>query len=340
MLKKWALVLASALTLVLAACSSNGANSSANGSMSGDGVGSPVTLGLTFIPNVQFAPAYVAQTDGIFSSAGLDVTLRHHGSDEGLFTALASGQEDVVIASGDEVLPARQAGVDLVSIGAFYHSYPVTIIVPANSGISSFEDLKGKKIGIPGEYGSSWYGLLAGLQAHHMTTDDISVVSIGYTQQAALAAGQVDAVVGFSNNDLVMDQQAGLDVSTIELTPADTPLVSAAIVTTHTWLAAHPQEATALVQSITAASSRVIANPQHALEVTQKYDHTLSDAHSLATAREVLKRTITLLTQDGKATGVQDLEKWKQMAAFQRQIPDVLNTDADVDAAVTNDYAQ
>src|SRR5699024_953584 len=73
----------------------------------GDGGGSDglpqLTLGLTYVPNVQFAPFYLAAQQGYFEDAGVDVTLRHHGESEDLFGALTGGSEDVVVAGGDEM---------------------------------------------------------------------------------------------------------------------------------------------------------------------------------------------------------------------------------------------
>lgn len=342
-------LLAGGAALLLAACgsgsdpyaASGGATPSQSGAtQGGDGTAEPVTIGLTYIPNVQFSPVYVAKEDGIYRSAGLDATIRHHGADEGLFTALAAGEEDVVVASGDEVLQARDQGMDLVSIGAYYHAYPVVVIVPGDSPVRRMADLEGKRIGVPGEYGSSWLGLLAGLDAASLTKNDVKVVSIGYTQQAALASGKVDAVVGFTNNELVQFQQSGMDVRAIELDPAGIPLVPASIITTRTWLDAHPDQAKAVVAATVAGVSRVVADPQHALEVTKTYDDTLSGAEALTGARAVLAATSKLFTtSDGTVTGRQDLATWSAMGSFLKGVPDMLTSAPDVDAAVTNDYA-
>ena len=44
------------------------------------------------------------------------------------------------------------------------------MIAKAGSGIATAADLKGKKIGIPGKYGSSWIMLQALLQSAGLTT--------------------------------------------------------------------------------------------------------------------------------------------------------------------------
>lgn len=176
--------------LALGACASlalSGCVAGSNAGQSDSSATGDVTIGLTYIPNVQFAPVYVADAQGMYNDAGVTATVRHHGSDEGLLTALLAGQEDVVIASGDEAAVAASQGLDIVSIGQYYASYPGTVIVPADSPIVTLADLKGKTIGIPGEYGSSYYATLAAIKAGGLQTSDVTISSIGYTQQAALA---------------------------------------------------------------------------------------------------------------------------------------------------------
>ena len=323
-------------SLVLSACVAGSNAGQSGSSATGD---ADVTIGLTYIPNVQFAPVYVADAQGLYNDAGVTATVRHHGSDEGLFTALLAGQEDVVIASGDEAVVAASQGLDLVSIGQYYASYPGTVIVPADSPIATLADLKGKTIGIPGEYGSSYYATLAAIKAGGLQTSDVTMSSIGYTQQAALAAGQVDAVVGFTNNDAVQMRLSGLDIREIPLDDGSTPLVAASIVTTREWAQSHPDAARAVVSATTEAMNAIAADPQVALDATAQWDTTLTDETSLGAANAVLAATVPLwLGDDARADGVQDLATWSSMVSFLSSIG-VLEGDVDPSAIVTNEYA-
>lgn len=330
------LALGACASLVLSACVAGSNAGQSGSSATGD---ADVTIGLTYIPNVQFAPVYVADAQGLYNDAGVTATVRHHGSDEGLFTALLAGQEDVVIASGDEAVVAASQGLDLVSIGQYYASYPGTVIVPADSPIATLADLKGKTIGIPGEYGSSYYATLAAIKAGGLQTSDVTISSIGYTQQAALAAGQVDAVVGFTNNDAVQMRLSGLDIREIPLDDGSTPLVAASIVTTREWAHANPQQARAVVSATASAMNAIAENPQVALDATAQWDTTLTDETSLGAANAVLAATVPLwLGDDARADGVQDLATWSSMVSFLSSIG-VLEGDVDPSAIVTNEYA-
>ncbi len=299
--------------------------------------GKPLTLGLTFVPSVQFAPVYVAAEDSIFTNAGLGVSIRHHGSDEGLFQALTSGDEDIVIASGDEVLQARAAGADIVAIGQYYNQYPVEIIVPEDSGIVELSDLEGKKIGLPGEFGSNWFGLLAALNEANLSQDDVSIVSVGYTQASALASGDVDAIVGFSNSEAVQLDALGFVTRSLKLAD-DVPLVGASIVTTSKWAEENGRAASGVVASLKAAMERLAANPAHALEVSAKWDNTLTDEMAQRGAKATLEATIPMWVVDGKANMTQNTQTWEEMAPF---LANVLNDEeiaSALDGAVTNQY--
>lgn len=298
-----------------------------------------VTVGLTYIPSVQFAPVYVAEDDGIFDEAGIDATVRHHGSDEALFSALVAGEEDVTIASADEVLQARAAGMDLISVGAFYHEYPVAILVTAASGIETLADLAGHSIGYPGdESGSSWFGLQAALQQAGLTSDDVELMPIGYTQSAALASGQVDAVVGFVNSDAIQLAQMGVETRNL-CEDVDFPLIAASIVTTEQFAEEDPQLLTDVVTAINAGVQSVIDDPDHALEVSANYDETLADADALESAEQILLATVLLWrASDGQADATQDLELWAQMGQFLAELLDFSGDEATLDQVVTNDY--
>src|SRR5437660_12023876 len=98
------------LTLLLAACGqvvSGTAKSSTPTTLK------KVTIGLGYLPDIQFAPFYVAQTQCYYRNAGLDVTF-HHGIVNNLIGSMAFGRDQFLFASGDEELVApRKARKDI-----------------------------------------------------------------------------------------------------------------------------------------------------------------------------------------------------------------------------------
>lgn len=275
------------------------------------------TIGLTYIPNIQFSPFYLAETDGGYTTAGVRPTLRHHGTSEGLFTAIAAGQEQFVIAGGDELMQARSQGVDLVAVASYYRGYPVEIIVPAGSPVTSLADLRGRTIGLPGKYGESWFGLLVALKSAGLTEADVKIAEIGYTQQAALTTGKVDAVVGFSNNDTVQFQLAGVATRSLPIASGDVPLVGACLITTSAYAAAHPDVVKAVVAGTMAGLAAAVEKPERALEVSAGYVPDLGTAAGKASAAATLTATKPLWTRDdGSVDASLDATAWSRMADF------------------------
>jgi len=275
------------------------------------------TIGLTYIPNIQFSPFYVAETDGLYTGAGVQPVLRHHGTSEALFTAIAAGQEQFVIAGGDELMQARSQGVDLVAVASYYRSYPVEILVPQSSPIASLADLKGRTIGIPGKYGESWFGLLVALKSAGLTQADVKIAEIGYTQQAALTTGKVDAVVGFSNNDAVQFQLAGFATRALPIASGDIPLVGACLITTPAYASAHPDVVKAVVAATAAGIAEAVAKPDRALEVSAAYVPDLKTTSGKTSAAATLAATKQLwTTADGTVDPSLNAAGWAKMADF------------------------
>ena len=79
-----------------------------------------------------------------------------------LIPKLGQGNVDVGIADGTERDPGRQPGRSRSSTSRpIYGQFPSIVFGKATSGIKSAAELKGKKLGIPGKYGSSWMMLQA-----------------------------------------------------------------------------------------------------------------------------------------------------------------------------------
>lgn len=295
-------------------------------------------IGLTYIPNVQFSPFYLAQSDRAFATAGVDPTLRHHGSSESLFTAIASGKEQFVLAGGDEMLQARSQGLDLVAVAAYYHAYPAEVIVPKNSAITSLAGLKGHSIGVPGKYGESWFALLAALQTAGLSQNDVMIKEIGYTQISALSTNKVDAVIGFSNNDAVQFALSGFPIRALAISNQQVPLVPATLITTRSYAKAHPDVVKAVVTGMTAGVSTAVNDPQHAMEVSAAFIPDLNGQAAKAASLATLTATKALwVNAQGRVDSAMDPAQWAAMADFMATAK-LTATRQDPTLAMTNEY--
>lgn len=314
------------LIATLAACG-------ATGSSAASGPRHHLVLGLTYIPDIQFAPFYAAESLGYYKDAGLDVELRHHGFNESEFAAISAGKEDAVFAGGDETLQARAQGVPLVYVAQIFTKYPVALIVPADSPIHTAADLHGHTIGIPGEYGATYIGLLSLLHDAGLAKAAVTIQSIGFTQTAALLGHKVDAVMGYINNEPVQLQRANFAYRTI---PVTQPLISNGLAALESVLSAHGDDMRALIQATIRGVQYVEAHPQDAVNLSKQYVTTLNDPDKAAQALAILKATLPLW-QQGSRPGYDDPSAWQAMESFLRS-QGQLAKDVDASKAVSNDY--
>lgn len=294
------------------------------------------TVGLTYIPNIQFSPFYLADSRGYFTEQGAEVELRHHGAQEGLFTALLAGEEDFVVAGAGEMMQARSEGADLVAIASYYREYPVRMIVPADSGVEQRADLKGARIGIPGRFGESWFALQVFLDQAGLTEQDVTIVEIGYTPVAALTTGKVDAVVGYVNNDAVQFEQAGFSVRTLPVAD-EVPLVSASLITTREYAETHPDIARLIVAAMLRGIDAAADDPEATVDASVAYIPNLTTAEAKSAALATLKATVPLFVADGGATGLLDERRFTDMARFMLDRR-LISAPVDGPSSMTNDY--
>ena len=131
-------------------------------------------VGLGYIPSVQFAPFYYAHPQGYYRDAGLDVTFQNRNDPE-LITLVGQGALDIGIGDGTSVIPAASQGIPVRYVATIYAKFPNVVFAKASSGIKTAADLKGRKLGTPGKYGSSWIMLQALLASAGLTPDDLTI---------------------------------------------------------------------------------------------------------------------------------------------------------------------
>jgi len=184
---------------------------------------STLVVGLGYIPSVQFAPFYLALQNGDYAAEHVQPVFQNE-IDANLIPKVGSGQVDVGLADGTSVIPAASQGIPIRYLATIYGKFPSIVFAKASSGIATAADLKGRRIGIPGKYGSSWVMLQALLSSAKLSTSDVTIVEYpDFGQGAAVAAGAVDAATGFVNNEPVQLEQSGTKVTVLTI-DAITPL--------------------------------------------------------------------------------------------------------------------
>jgi NitT/TauT family transport system substrate-binding protein len=282
-----------------------------------------LTVGLGYIPSVQFAQFYLADQAGYYRDAGLEVTFENKIDPE-LITLVAQGALDVGIADGTSVIPAVSQGIPVQYIFTVYADFPSIVFAKASSGIVGAADLAGKKVGIPGQYGSSWIQLQALLAGVGLTTADVEIVPFPtYGQMAALEQGVVDAATGFVNNEPVQMELAGTPTVVLALPPSDQLPGNGLIAGTAALTGPKADAIRRFIAATRKAMEEIIADPEVGLEAA------IVRVPELASDRDaqlaVLEATIGTWQNDFTAAngiGAVDPAVWERSIAFMSGLPD------------------
>jgi NitT/TauT family transport system substrate-binding protein len=244
-----------------------------------------------FIPDVQFAPFYVAVEKGYFADEGIEIEF-DYGWETDLLKLVGSNELQFAIASGDQVILARSQELPVVYVLNWYRRFPVCIVSLAEAGIRGPSDLVGRRVGTPAVYGASYIGWRALLDAVGLDENDVELISIGYTQVAALTEGQVDAAICYAMNEPVKMEAAGeaLDI----LFVADyANLVSNGLITNEATIQERPELVEGMVRATLRGLAYTIEQPDEAFDISLAHvPEAASDSETEAVNRAVLAESI------------------------------------------------
>ncbi len=229
-----------------------------------------VTLFLPFIPNIQFAPVYVALEKGYFADAGFDVQLEYGSEPDGV-ALVAAGQREYGVFSGEQLVIARSNGLPVLSVYEWYQQYPIAVVTAADAGINTPADLAGRQVGLPGRFGATYIGLVALLEANGLTEADLTIEEIGFNAPEVVCVGGVEASTVYVNNEPIQigtraaNNDCG-DITGVTVFPVSdyADLVSNGLVVSEASATQRPDEVAAMVAAFDAAVRDTINNPPEA----------------------------------------------------------------------------
>lgn len=348
MKKHWArvlLVLAAAFasTAALAACSPTSTPvpptttagtpvPPANAPTSGSGGLTEFSVVMGYIPDIQFAPWYVADKKGYFADQGLKVKFDWGFEIDGI-KLLGANQADFALLGGDQVIQARSQDIPLVYVANYYSSFPITIFSLKDKNIVKPQDLIGKKVGLPAYYGATYTGWKALLYAAGIKESEVQTQNVGFNQIAAVTQGTVDAAAGYSNNEPIQLELQGKPLNLINVGDYS-KLVGIGLVTNEKTVAERPDLVKKVVGALERAVQYTIDNPSDALNISLQ---SLPEAggSNLKSTQAVLNATIPFWKSPH--LGYNDPASWTYSNKFMKDAG-FIKSDIDVSKAYTNQF--
>lgn len=290
-----------------------------------------IRLPMGYIPNVQFAPWYVAVERGYFADEGLTLSFDYSWETDGV-RLVGAGELPFAIASGDQVILAQSQEIPVVTVASWWQRFPVAVVALEESGIRSLTDLRGRKVGIPETFGASYIGWRALASAAGLGEGDVTLEVIGYTQVANLVEHRVDAAVVYANNEPVQLTQSGYPVVLIPVADYAT-LVSNGLITSEQVLREQPEMVRRFVRAFLRGLADTLADPDAAFEISRKYVEGLDQNE--AVQRAVLDAS--LLYWRGDPLGWSDPDAWRTTEQVMRKAG-LLSGPVEIEKAFTNEF--
>ena len=276
-----------------------------------------VTLLLGYRPDVQFAPFYVAQQEGFYADAGLEVTIEHRQAPD-VQRLVGDGQAEFGVADATDVMIGRTSGIPIRYVSTLYQSFPVALIGEAGEVPSEPSGLAGMSIGTPGRFGSSWHALLSLLDAGGLGPDDVTIREYPqFNQVDGFSNGDVDLITGFRNNEPLRLEARGVDVDLLTVDEI-VPLPGPGVIAGDALLESDPELVRAFVEATAAAQAAVIEDPARGFAAAEEAVPTIAEDPEVA--RAVLDATVELWEGDGFAHGAVDLALWEEAYATMERL--------------------
>lgn len=189
-----------AAALILAGCSAQGTTPA--GSDDGGTTGDLTKISIGGVVTTSTVPIFLGQHEGIFAKHGLDVSMEPTQNFAAAAPSLLNGQLQFAIAAVPPFILAVDKKMPLVAVAGSSATVedPTKegnqVVVRADSGITTIQQLKGKKIATNQVGSGPYVGFLATYLRAGGSAEDIEWISMPMNEQlAALEKGTIDAAV-------------------------------------------------------------------------------------------------------------------------------------------------
>ncbi|MGH2537290.1 MAG: ABC transporter substrate-binding protein [Candidatus Promineifilaceae bacterium] len=291
----------------------------------------PIRLPMGYIADPQFAPFYLAVDRGYFAEEGIELEFDYSFETDGV-ALVGAGELPFAIVSGEQVVLARAQALPVVYVFEWFERYPIAVISRQEVGLTEPEHLIGRSVGLPGFFGASYVGYAGLLSANDISLDQVNASEIGFTQVETLLTGQVEAVVGYVNNEPVQLRGREVAINVIEV--ADyVNLVANGVITNQQTLDQEPELVAAFVRALRRSLADTLADPQAAFESSKRFVEGLDEGRY-----SVLEASLDLWRAD--QLGHTDPAAWQQTEAVLLEIGFLDAPIEGLEKAYTNQFVE
>jgi NitT/TauT family transport system substrate-binding protein len=273
-----------------------------------------VRFRLDWKAGAQHLPFYYGRDKGLYAQEGIDLEIISGSGSADSVKTLGTRAVELALVDALVLIQAREQQLPAVAVAAYYQRTPISIISPAAKPLKSAQEMLGKKIGSKKGSATS-QGLTVFLEANNIKAEQLQLVDIGFGVQPLLV-GQVDALMGFTMNEPIEAEGAGMAVHEIMVADAGVKAYGLTIAANERFLKEQGDVVKAFLRATKKAMEETSKDPAGAVAILAKAVPELNQEREL----KVLKRTIPIWNSaDTKANGL----GWHSEAGWQQTLQTV-----------------
>ena len=252
------------------------------------------------------ALALLPQDKGYFKGEGLDVTVDEAASPLEPIIRVATGGYDMAFADINALIRYRDQhpSPPVKVVFMVYNKPPYSVVTRKSRGVTKPKDLEGKKLGAPAADGAyaQWPIFV---QANGIDASKVAIENVGFpVREPMLAAGQVDAITGFSFSSFINLKDKGVpvdDIVVLLMANYGVNLYGNAIIVNPKFAAEHPDAVKGFLRAFVKGMKETVKSPDTAVDSVLKRN----DIAKKPTELERLNMAIrdNMVTTEVKANG-------------------------------------
>lgn len=252
------------------------------------------------------APFLVGLDRGYYKAEGLDVTIDTAAGSLEPINRIAAGTYDIGFGDINSLIKFRDQNptVPIKAVFMVYNKPAFSVVARKSRGVTRPKDLEGKKLGAPAADGAyaQWPIFV---KANDIDASKVTIENVGFpVREPMLAAGQVDAITGFSFSSFLNLKDRGVpvdDIVVMLMADYGVNLYGNAIIVNPRFLAEKPEAVKAFLRAFLKGLKETVRDPASAVDSVIKRNDVAKKDVELERLRMALRDNI--LTDEVKKNG-------------------------------------
>jgi NitT/TauT family transport system substrate-binding protein len=292
-----------------------------------------VSVRLKWLHMVQFAGLYVAQQEGYYADANLEVTLDPVDFEQQVAVdKVLAGENDFGIAAAEELVIARSEGKPVRALAVIFRISADVFLVTPESGIKSPHDFIGQKVAISSGAAKILYAaMMDRLGLDRSQVEEIPVATWDLWECWETAP----VCPNYATNGPVILRLAGEDFVLIWPGDYGVSWYGDVLFTTDQMMAEQPEVVERFVQATLRGWQQAVEQPDLAVKATLAYDDQLDETFQ----SEAMLAAVPLIDTGGAPIGWMDAPVWQGIHDTLLE-QGLISSPVDLDSVYTNEFME